>query len=238
MYGILRKAVDTDPTLTSGELPAFKRTGLGAKIGYGTAANFIHFMYFKGKDDANSITGWIDQNIQEKTGDANNLLPGENTVLGVSGKATISKKLTLTADGGLSLYNSNTADLFKGSVAKIDFKKKMLWSGKAGMGYTFTNINLRFDYERISPDYISYGSYFFDTDIENIIVSPSGTLAKGKLVQALSAGGQRNNLDKTKTESTRRFIANANISVNSTTKWGVDLNYNNFSLIILLKAFL
>lgn len=230
MYGRLRKAVEIDTTFTSGDLASFKRTGCGAKIGYGTEANYIDLMYFKGKDDANSITSWNDQNIKNKFGDAHKLLPGENTVLGISGKATIRKKLTLNVDGGLSFYQANTTDSLKGSVAKIDFKKKMLCAGKAGMGYTFTNMNLRFDYERITPDYISYGAYFFDTDIENITVSPSGTLAKGKLVYALSAGRQRNNLDKTKTEFTRRFIANANVSVNPTTKWGVDMNYNNFAI--------
>lgn len=230
MYGRLRKAVEIDTALASVTIPSFKRTGYGLKLGYGTETNFIDLMYFKGKDDANSIKNWNDEEINKKIGDANPLLPGENTVLGISGKTTLYKKLVFQADAGLSFYNNDITDPENISRAKINFKNKPLIAGKAGIGYTFTNMNLRLDYERIAPDYISYGSYFFDTDIENITLSPSGTLAEGKLVYSISAGRQRNNLDKNKAVATHRFIANANISVNPSTNWGVDFNYNNFAI--------
>jgi len=230
MYGRLRRAVEIDTTFQSAQIPSFARIGFGAKIGYGTASNFIDVMYFSGKDQPASINGWKNPNIIDKMGDANTMLPGKNKVMGLSGKATIYKTLTVNADAGVSFLNTDITDVTKGSQAKIDFKKKLLIAGKGGIGYALKNMNLRFDYERIAPDYISFGSYFFDTDIENITFSPSGTLADGKLVYAISAGRQRNNLDKTKAEATQRFIANANISVNPTTKWGVDMNYNNFAI--------
>jgi len=230
MYGRLRRAVEIDTTFQSAQIPSFKRIGFGAKIGYGTASNFIDLMYFSGKDQAASITSWKNPNIIDKIGDANTMLPGENKVIGISGKATIHKNLTVNADAGLSFINADITDKLKGSKAKVDFKRKLLIAGKGGLGYAFKNMNLRLDYERIAPDYLSFGSYFFDTDIENITLSPSGILAGGKLVYAISAGRQRNDLDKNKTEATHRFIANANISVNPTTKWGVDMNYNNFAI--------
>ena len=230
MYGRLRKAVEIDTAFTSVTLPSFSRIGYGAKIGYGTETNFIDLMYFKGKDKMNSIHSWQNEEINQKLGDANLLLPGENTVLGISGKTTLHKKLVMNVDAGISFYDDDISNPNKSSGAKIDFKKKLLIAGKAGVGYTFTNLNLRLDYERIAPDYISYGSYFFDSDIENITLSPSGTLAGGKLVYAISAGRQRNNLDKNKAAATTRFIGNANISINPATDWGININYNNFAI--------
>ena len=230
MYGRLRKAVEIDTSFQSAQIPSFKRIGYGAKIGYGTASNFIDLMYFSGKDQATSITSWKNPEIVDKIGDAHTMLPGENKVMGISGKATIHKSLTVNADAGLSFLNTDITDTLKGSKVKIGFKKKMLIAGKGGVGYAFKNMNLRLDYERIAPDYISFGSYFFDTDIENITLSPSGTLAAGKVVYAISAGRQRNDLDKDKAEATHRFIANANISINPATNWGVDMNYNNFAI--------
>jgi hypothetical protein len=46
----------------------------------------------------------------------------------------------------------------------------------------------------------------------------------------LSAGMQKNNLDETKKETTKRFIGNGAISINPSTAWGIDMNYNNFGI--------
>lgn len=230
LYGRFRPGVEIDTTGLVTKVPSFKRIGYGAKIGYGKENNFIDFMYFRAMDDKHSISSWQDENVKQFLGDGNGLLPGENTVLGVSGKATIAQKLTLNADGGISFYNLNTADTTSGKSAGTDLKKALNWAGKAGIGYAFSNFNLRFDYERLQPQYLSFGTYFLTTDLENITISPSGSFAKGKVIYALSVGRQRDNLDKSKTETTKRFIANANLSMNPSPKWGVDMNYNNFAI--------
>ncbi len=89
---------------------------------------------------------------------------------------------------------------------------------------------LRADYERVMPEYVSLGSYFFTTDIENFTFSPSGSFDSSKGNYSLLLGLQKNNLAKTKTETTKRFIGSANVSYNPNEKWGLNLVYNNFSL--------
>lgn len=231
MYGRLRPAVEIDTTTNTVVIPSFRRKGYGLKIGYGDEKNYMDLMYFRAKDDPNSIQNWQDPEIKEKQGDANALLPVENNVLGVSAKATLAKHLVIAVEGGLSFYNPNTSDIEADQQADdIDLSKKLKWAGKSSMGYSFSGQEIKFEYERILPGYITLGSYFFNTDIENITLTPSGTLSKGKLTYMISAGLQKNNLDKTKTETTKRFITNANVSVNPAPECGVDMNYNNFAI--------
>ena len=233
MYGKLRSAVEVDTSAGNIKIPAFKRIGYGAKIGYGTAENFIDLIYFHAKDDENSIQSWKDKGIQEFLGDGNTLVPQENNVIGASGKVTLAKKFTFNFDGAVSYYNKNTADTLNLNPKKglnISPDKKLQYAGKAGIGYSFPKISLRVDYERVLPEYVTLGSYFFTTDIENFTFSPSGSFDSGKGNYNLSVGLQKDNLDKTKKETTKRFIGNANIAYNPNAKWAFVLVYNNFSI--------
>ncbi|HMI78220.1 MAG TPA: hypothetical protein VK484_05475 [Ferruginibacter sp.] len=232
MYGRLNKAVEVDTSEGNTKIPSFKRMGYGAKIGYGTADNFIDLIYFHAKDDANSISSWKDPEIQAFLGDANTLTPQENNVLGTSAKLTI-KKFSFNVDAGISYYNKNVADsqfMQNKKGLNIAADRKTQYAGKTGIGYNFTNFSIRADYERVLPEYVTLGSYFFTTDIENFTFSPSGTFDSSKGSYALSLGLQKNNLDKTKTETTKRFIGSANIVYNPNAKWAFNLVYNNFSV--------
>lgn len=233
MYGRMNKAVEIDTSEGSTKIPSFKRMGYGAKIGYGTADNFIDLIYFHAKDDANSITTWKDPGILEFLGDANTLTPQENNVFGASGKLTLKKKLTFSFDAGVSYYNKNIADsefIINKKGINISTDKKLQYAGKVGLGYTFPKIALHADYERVLPDYVTLGSYFFTTDIENFTFSPSGSFDSSKGSYAISVGLQKNNLDNKKAQTTKRFIGSANIAYNPSAKWAFNLVYNNFSI--------
>lgn len=227
MYGRLKPAVEIDLVST----PSFKRTGYGAKIGYGDESNFIDIMYFHAKDDSSSIQSWKDPELQKLQGDANPLIPAANNVVGVSAKTTLFKTLMIVVDGGISFYDPNLADVdVDPKINQVDLSKKVNWAGKTSISYAVKDHNLRFDYERILPGYITMGSAFFNTDMRNLTFSPSGSFAKGKVNYSLSTGIQRNNLDKKKTETTQRFILNGTLSINPAPVFGIDMNYNNFAI--------
>ncbi|MEO6253902.1 MAG: hypothetical protein ABIO79_11375 [Ferruginibacter sp.] len=232
MYGRLNKAVEVDTLEGNTQIPSFKRMGYGAKIGYGTSENFIDLIYFHAKDNANSISTWKDPEIQQFLGDASTLTPQENNVVGTSARLTI-KQFSFNVDAAISYYNKNMADsqVMKDKKGlNIAPDKKVQYAGKAGIGYHFTRISIKADYERVMPEFVTLGSYFFTTDIENFTLSPSGTFDSSKGSYSLSVGLQKNNLDKTKTETTKRFIGSANIVYNPSAKWAFNLVYNNFSL--------
>jgi hypothetical protein len=232
MYGNLAPAVEIDTSGLSSGIASFKRIGYGAKIGYGTNNNFIDLIYFHAKDDENSIKTWKDVEIQKKMGDANLLAPQENDVIGLSSKIILAKNLTFNFDGGVTFFNKNIADTQHIKQKGIDIvtENTLHYAGKASLGYNFKTFYVTTNYERVAPNYVSLGSYFFNNDIENFTISPSGTISNSKGSYNVSAGIQRNNLDKTKTETTKRFIGSANVSYNPTEKWSLMLNYNNFSV--------
>jgi hypothetical protein len=233
MYGRLRQGLEIDTATNTVRIPTFRRKGYGFKVGYGSETNFIDLMYFHAKDDSTSITTWKDPKIMQELGDAAALRPAENNVFGVSSLLTLWKKLTFQADGAISLFNANIADTL-GSEPKmpvaVNSSTTLKWAGKASLGYNFGDFQLRTEYERILPGYLTMGSYFFNNDMENITIAPSGVIAKGKVNFAGAIGLQRNNLDENKLETTKRFIGNGNISFNPTQVWGVNMSYNNFGI--------
>lgn len=243
MYGRLRPAVEIDTATNAVVQPMFRRTGYGIKLGYGSQKSFIDLIYFRAKDDSNSIANWKQIAIQQKQGDANVLRPAENTALGLSAKLTMLKNLTLYADGGVSLFTSDLTDTLgldenfeiPGGIT-VNGNTAASWAGKAGIAYSLPNFVLKLEYEAVRPGYNTMGSYFFNNDLQNIYISPSGTLAKGKVVFNTSLGLQQNNLDKNKVSTSKRAIANANISVNPSPSWGFDINYNNFGTQTLSGA--
>ena len=77
MAGRLAKAEPIDLALDRPNLPVYRRVGWGFKAGYGTNSDFIDFIFFRAKDDANSLQ---DQVITEGI-----LQPEENLVMEIKG---------------------------------------------------------------------------------------------------------------------------------------------------------
>lgn len=230
LYGQLTPAVEIDTTGNSLRPASFRRIGYGVKMGYGNGENFIDLIYFHAKDAKTSITSWQDPKVQQKLGDAALLTPQENNVVGLSSRLALTDKLNFNMDGGITFLNKNIADTqqTKPKGINISNTNKLQYAGKASLGYNIKDFTISANYERVVSDYTTLGSYFFNNDIENIILSPAGTFSKGKGNYNVSFGIQKNNLDKTKIKTTHRFIGSGNIFYNPTEKWILSANYNNF----------
>jgi hypothetical protein len=79
-------------------LPAFERWGGAAKLKIGTEANFAELLYFRAEDNKNSIP--FDT--------ANNILPAENQIFGVTTKQKLTKNLDFEGSYHFSMYTKNT----------------------------------------------------------------------------------------------------------------------------------
>lgn len=221
-------------------LPTYKRMGYGVKIGFGTASNYFDVMAFKAKDKPNSIS------IPDSLG----ITPGENLVLGVSGKATLWQKISFSIDGAASAFTRNlnsekvvldSLDMgeYYGAEDVIDplFSTRINFAGKATAGYSSQNFGLQFSYEHIDPEYATMGAYFFNNDIENYTVSPMFAFGRGKVRLFGSYGVQRNNLLGNRSETSWRNIGSANLSLNPSPKMGLDLSYSNYRMSQTSTAF-
>lgn len=229
MYGRLNKPVAYDGINQSDANMAYKRMGYGAKVGYEKNGHALHLVLFRASDDPSSIP-FIPLNTQ--------VVPKDNTVISLIGKTKLNTHFSLEGEYALSGLTRNVL-----SAVETDPERKNYLPGlftmrstsqffsafKSAFGYHAKMFNVQLQYERVAPDYQTLGAYYFNNDMENITIAPSASLLKGKLNLSLNSGFQRNNLDKTKLNDTRRFVNAANMSMMLCNKLSVNASYSNFS---------
>jgi hypothetical protein len=234
MKGRLREPLLLDQTQTqSFTNPQFKRSGWGVKVGVGSFRNHLDLMVFKAKDEANSIENWQEPVYQSSiSGQTGKFAPAENLIFGITTKWSLYKNITWGVEAGASLYSD---DLNKENVdfnmPFFDLKRTSVlkYAGKTNINIPMGPLTLNAAYERVLPDYFSMGMYNFINDMENITLSPSINLFSGKLFMNGMIGIQRNNLDGSRSETTKRLINNYNLTFAPKPEYGITLNYTNFS---------
>lgn len=234
VYGRLNKAVEADTSKSTNyftQIPAYKRTGYAAKIGYGTEDNHVDFIYLRAKDDSNSI----------RRPDASyNITPAENAVFGVSLKYKLFKHIIIESDVAGSLYTRDQgSDTFSNELLKdaklltklikINASSQALTAGQAALGYEAKTFNVRLQYKRVDPNFQSMGAYYFETDVENYTVAPSFFLLQRRLVVSGSLGWQHDNILKDKSFRSKKTIGNVNIGYNIQ-PFGVNVQYSNYGI--------
>lgn len=230
MRGRLRKARNFDAELdTRFQSIVYRRTGYGLKLGYGTNKAFIDLIYFKGEDDANSVT---------ELPEVNNTRPGENAVLGVRTAFPLGKKISFTTEAAVSAYTRNTfsqesegyikPDL--SSLLKMRYSTRVNYALKSALRFDFRRFGFDLQYERIMPEFETMGAYFFANDRERISIAPRLSLAQGRMQIIGSLGLERNNLLETKTQQTKQITGMINASYFSPKGFGISLNYSNLSV--------
>lgn len=234
MKGKLRDPLLLDVTQTqSFTNPQFGRSGWGVKLGFGSFQNHFDIMIFKAQDDVSTIENWQDVAYQNSiSGQTGRFAPAENLILGITAKKSLFGKVSWGLEAGASLYTDditreNVVDetpLFNPKTTSI-----LKWAAKTNLNIPLGAVHLNAAYERIAPDYFSMGMYNFINDMENITLSPSISLFTGKVFLAGMAGIQRNNLEGTRSETTKRLINSINATVAPKPEFGLNVSYTNFS---------
>ncbi|SFP03035.1 hypothetical protein SAMN04515674_10156 [Pseudarcicella hirudinis] len=235
MYGRLNRATTVDTTTGTIQPYSFSRFGYAGKVGYGTEDTHFDLSFLKAKDDEASLkVGNLDQST---------VRPAENLVIGADTKVTFAKKLFIFADGAISVYTRDFqsklalssevtgTDIFNkvNKFITINGTSEYYIAYSGGIGYKEKDFSLKVAYKHVDPNFQSMGAYFFQSDIENITISPSFNALKGKLRFLGSLGIQNDNTQKQKQATTKRVIGMANLSWDLTTAFGLDANYTNFS---------
>ena len=218
-------------------IPAFSRYGYAAKVGFGSQKSFIDLSYLKAQDRELSIDI---PRVLEKT-----LRPAENAVLGINTQVTLFKKLTWATDLGVSAY---TRDVRSDSIEipeKYAFIGKFLLprlstqvqtAGESSLNYRNKYVGLRVMYRRVDPDFKSMGAFFFQTDMEQWLVTPSFNLFKNKMQLNGSYGWQNNNISQTRSRTTRRTIGSASLVLKGGKHFNFQANYSNFGVTMQPRA--
>jgi len=207
--------------------PTFLRKGFSAKVGFGSAQNYVDFIFFKAKDDSASYIDAPDR-----------LKPSENAIFGIHSRFLIAKHVQVTIDGAASGYTRNSQlEQLEGDeyrrlqpVLHTNASTQLLFAGNTSIGYVSKHFNLRGRYRRVDQDYKSMGAYLFETDAEAFTIEPSFVLFKNKVRIGGSLGRQRDNLLGTKFMTTNRNIGSVNLSFNPGRVYGLDVQYGNYGI--------
>lgn len=235
VYGRFRKArevgeVNGDP---AGFYPtSYRRTGYAIKLGVGTERSYFDLLYFRAKDDVNSL-------VNTAGADSLGVTPGENAVLGYNTRVKLGRSVSFFSEGAASLYTRDrrSAAVEETNTAEAPhfflvpkLSTRLNYAVKGGLEFTFRPVQFRIGYERILPEFATMGAFFFANDVENITVSPTFNLWQNKVRLSGMLGVQRNNLLNNRSETTRRLIGNANLSANLSQRFGFDVNYMNLAI--------
>ncbi|SKC50887.1 hypothetical protein SAMN05660236_1100 [Ohtaekwangia koreensis] len=238
LYGRFLKAVEpnSDTTLQNVATPAFKRMGYGFKASYGDGSNFVDVITFHAQDEVNSI-----QFVPEDQG----ILPEENLVMSIAAGKSLFEHFLVKAEISASALSRDT----RAAEADQDHplaKAKFIYTPRISSSYykAFkTSLNYQQDgyalgvaYERIDPQYRTLGSYYFNNDLESITANGAVAILQGKMNVAVSAGTQRDNLDKTKISTMRRAVGSINIGYTPTQKVNLGVSYSNFQTYTNIRS--
>jgi len=238
MAGTLLRAVDETPTpldnLSQSFLatPSFKRTGWSTRIGFGDQQSFTDLIVLKAKDQPESLDP-IPPNL--------NLLPAENTVLAITSRQKILRNLRWELDiassmftpdqnttgdsiGGISLFNN------LGFLATPNPSSRENMALETALILQESDFRIAGRFRRIEPDYLSMGTYYIQSDIQNITIEPSVDLFQKKLNIGASLGLQKDNLKGDLTNQTNRMITSVSLTASPWNFYQLQVVQSNYDL--------
>ena len=231
MAGQMKKAIDYDVLNSSSVIPSYKRMGYGLKVGYEEGSGSISVNIFTASDVENSV---------HQLPPDGSLHPMQNMALGISGRTSLFKQITLQGEYSFSILNGDTRMLNQQSdsittdtdndpLSTLAPGTRTFDAYSLGIGYQTSPFGIMLQYERVAPDYQTLGAYYFNNDMENFTIAPGFRLFEGRLSVTGNAGIQKNNLDKSRESTTKRWVGAGNITFNPSDKWNLGMNFSNFS---------
>lgn len=233
MYGRLLKAVEYDSVgLANGNKPAYLRMAMGMNARFENNGNQYGISLFRSTDDIASLNTPLD---------SIGVTPEENFVWSALLKQKLNAKFTLegeyanstlTLDArvqdevqqkalGIVQENSTTKNY---SAYKIR-GTQMIGKARVGLGF-----------ERVDPGYRTHGAYFFNNDLQSITALFSAPFFKDKIKLSVDVGQQKNNLDKSKVSTMKRFVGNVNIGYQVSKKVNLSASYSNFQTYTNMRS--
>lgn len=229
-YGRFNKPISQDTLGAIVPVPAYRRMGMGMKVGAGNRRNFVDLLFFRAIDDANSIP-----EVQQGT----RVTPMENLALGWSSRIGLGEHLSWELDMGASAITNDTRNPeldttqvpdFVKTVFRPRFGSKALFAGNTSLRWTSRRFGMRLQYKEVEPGYRSLGAFYQQTDLRAITVEPSFNFNKNKVRIGGSIGLQEDNIRGTKVTQSIRRIGSAHVAWNPTRVYGIDASFSNYGI--------
>jgi len=214
-------------------MPNYTRFGYGLKTQYEGGKYTIGLSYFGGKDVENK-----DMQFQM---DSLGVAPMQNNVFGLNTTLNVVTNLTLNVEYAVSLLTRDMRaaknEDWLGNLFGQRTSTNTYHAVNAKLSYQLLKNTIGIGYERIDPDYKTLGAYYFNNDYENITLNFARPFLKeDKANIAISAGVQRDDLRKQKTEATERYVGSVNLNYNPSEDLQTSINYSTFQSYRNLKS--
>lgn len=224
-YGILRNAVNDDPSSPSPRAPQYRRIGWGFNIGYGSANNHIDLYMLRAYDRLSSV----DEYWQER------ISPQENIVVGMKGGVSLKNWLSVNANVATSLFSTDTRaqKITSGKATRFDkvfdtrYSSLARFAGDANIALTLKGFNASVFYRIIQPDYTSLGTYYMANNYHSVGLNIGSTLFRRVSLSA-SFSGQADNLSAKQLYTTRGFVWSAFAATHIGSNFSISAGYNGY----------
>lgn len=229
MYGRLARAREGDTA--GGQLkPVFRRMGYGFKAGMGRGKNFADLNFFQAADDPSSLSVFPD---------SSGIMPEANTVVSLNAGAELFKHVMFSGEIASSAI---TGDIRSEVVSEKPLGwQPALWfmpprssticrrAVKANLTYALSRFSFGAGYERVDPDFTTFGAYYFTNNMENYTVNASVNFFENKVSLSGNTGLQKDNLNKTNMNNNRRFVGSMSTTITPGERFNLNASYSNFT---------
>lgn len=224
-YGVLRRAVNDDPSDPSPRQPQYSRYGWGFSVGYGTDRNSLDLYLLRAYDSPGSI----DEAWREK------VRPEENLVVGLKGRLTPFKWMSLSANVATSAFTADreSQKITSGKATRWDkvfdakYTSSLRFAGDVSLGLSLKGVNANIFYKMIQPDYTSLGTYYTSNNYHSLGLSLSTMLFR-RLSLSANFSGQADNLNNKQLYTTEGYVYSAMANMNVTDNLNISAMYNGY----------
>ena len=229
-FGRLNKAVPRDSINTE---PIYKRMGGGVMGGYKGERWSLLANVSVCKDDANSLT------FAEGV-DTTYVAPQSNLVGSISAVLKPFERTTIEGEYALSIINANckadslghTSGFFEENT---DISRHT--AGKVSVSQAFEIGSIGATFERVSPFYKSFASYYNTNNFENITADFTLDIAQ-KVSLSTNVGWQRDNLINQEVNTNSQLIYSVSANVTPSEKWSFGGSVSNVQSYVHIKDIL
>ncbi len=168
------------------------------------------------------------------------LRPQENLVTSISFSVPVTEKIRFTSEGAVSAISH---DLYATAIPDVapPVVTNFLFAPRTSSGIDFAtqsrlvltpsstwSVSVSSDW--IGPGYATLGYVYFLGDIMRFTVSPTLQLLQGKMSMSASLGLEKDNVARTRNETTRRLIGSFSALTSLTPRISVTTSYTNYGL--------
>lgn len=219
-----------EDTLVTG--PTFRRMGYGYHVQYNPGTYRIGLSMFRAMDDASSLP------LEQRNFKGNVIHAKENSVVGLHLGTTLFHALQIQVDYHNSVLTKDRSPNYErvripslaGILLSTNATSESFHAFKTSLTYNMaaTKTLIGVGYERVDPNYLTLGGYYFVNDLENYTVQAGQSLLENNLTLNANVGFQRDDIRKTKASQQTRVVGavQANWNVNESLTMG--LNFSNF----------